>query len=226
MSRTAVFFLLVLAPALGLLLALLGYETLEKNFLGWLLLAVGVFYTAGMIIYTWILKQPFWQPKTDSKTVSEEKGDRSFWLILPGMLIAFFAPPLEYIYFPEFLPRTIWMEVIGLIFIVIALLLRFWTRAAAGEQYSGHVQVTEKHQLVQSGPYRYIRHPGYAGYFLIALGICIGYSSLIGLAAIPIFMVPGFAYRMNVEEKLLTKSFGDEYRIYARRTKRILPGIW
>ncbi len=226
MSRVAVWFLVVLAPALGLLLALLGFETLGKNFLGWLLLVVGIGYSAGVIIYAWILKEPFWQPKAGGRAVSEEIGDRSFWWILPGMFSTFFAPPLEYIYLPEFLPRTFWMQIIGLILIVIALLLRLWTRRAIKEQYSGHVQVTEKHQLVQIGPYRCIRHPGYAAYFLMALGICIGYSSVIGLIAIPILMVPGFAYRMNVEEGLLAKSFGEKYQAYASKTKRIIPGVW
>ncbi len=226
MSRIAVFFLVVLAPALGLLLALLGFETLGKNILGWLLLVVGVGYSAGTIIYFWILKRPVWKSQDSGNPILEEMGDKSFWLILPGMLAAFFAPPLEYIYLPEFLARTIWAQIIGLALIIAALLLRLWTRRAIKEQYSGHVQVTEKHQLIQTGPYRCIRHPGYAAYFLMALGICIGYSSLIGLIAIPVLMVPGFAYRMNVEENLLAQSFGEKYQAYASKTKRIVPGVW
>jgi protein-S-isoprenylcysteine O-methyltransferase Ste14 len=226
MSHAAVFFLLLVAPALALVLALLGLETLKSNALGWLLLAIGTAYPAGAVIHFWILKRPFWETKDGGRAIAEEKGDRSFWLILPGMLATFFVPPLEYLYLASFMPRTVWMQFAGLVLIVAAIGLRLGTRAAMRGQYSGHIQVTERHQFIQSGPYRYVRHPGYAAYFLMVLGICLGYSSLIGLAAIPILLLPGFAYRLEVEERLLAEAFGSDYEAYLRSTRRILPGIW
>jgi protein-S-isoprenylcysteine O-methyltransferase Ste14 len=36
----------------------------------------------------------------------------------------------------------------------------------------------------------------------------------------------GLAYRMKIEERLLTEQFGDEYRAYAGRSKKLIPGIW
>ncbi len=226
MSRAAVFFLLILAPALALVLALLGLETANANPLGWLLLVIGISYPVAVVVYYWIRKRPFWESKDGGDAIVEEIGDTSFWLILPGMLAAFFGPPLEYIYFTAIIPRENWVEIIGLALIVTGVVLQWWTRSAIQGQYSGRIRVTTKHQLVDEGPYHYIRHPAYAGYFLLALGICIGYSSLIGLIAIPILMVPGFAYRMNIEEHLLAQSFGERYRIYASKTKRIIPGVW
>lgn len=226
MSHSVVLFLLVIAPALAMILALLGLETLDRNVLGWLCLAIGVGYPSGAIIHFWIRKEPFWQHWDTGGAIVEEHSDKSFWLILPGLLTTYLAPPLEYIYLPAYLPRTDWLEWIGLTLVVLGAAWRFRIRAAIKGGYSGHVQVTVGRHLVQSGPYRHLRHPGYAGYFLMALGFCLGYSSLVGLAAIPILMLPGFAYRMHVEEKLLAVSFGDEYRAYARKTKRILPGIW
>jgi hypothetical protein len=47
-----------------------------------------------------------------------------------------------------------------------------------------------------------------------------------GLAAIPVLLLPGLAYRMSVEEKLLRDEFGDEYQRYIRQTKKLLPGLW
>ncbi len=226
MSRIVVYFLLILAPALALVLALLGFDTLEKNILGWVLLITGISYAAGVIIYYWFLKKPFWLPQKGGSVSLEERGDRSFWLILPGMLAIFFLPPLEYLYLPALLPRTIWMQIIGMALLVMGLALRIWARTAIQGQYSGHVQIAQKQELIRGGPYRCIRHPAYAGYFLMALGICLGYSSVLGLAAIPILMLPGFAFRMDVEDKLLLQSFGDEFRAYAGSTKRIIPGIW
>jgi hypothetical protein len=96
MSRLAVFFLMILAPALALILALFGLETLWTNLLGWFLLVFGIAYMAGGLIYYFIRRQPFWQPTSRGKAVEEKKGDRSFWAILPGFLAVFFAPPFEF----------------------------------------------------------------------------------------------------------------------------------
>ena len=226
MSHSAVLFLLIVAPALAMVLALLGLETLEKNILGWFSLAIGVGYPSGAVIHFWLRKKPFWQQEEGGHKIVEESGDRSFWLILPGMLATFFVPPLEYLHLPAYLPRAGWMQLAGLTLILLGTVWSWWVRATLKGGYIGHVHVTAGQQLVQNGPYRYVRHPGYAGYFLFALGFCLGYSSALGLAAIPILMLPGFSYRMNLEEKLLAASFGDEYCKYAQRTKRILPGIW
>jgi len=226
MSRLAVLFLMVIVPALAICLALLGLETLHDNFLGWFLLLLGIAYPAGGVIYYFIRREPFWKSVGGGETAREEKGDRSFWLILPGFLAVFFAPPIELLYLPEFLPRSLGMQLAGLVLILLAVMIRVWARLHIRGLYSGHVEVQAGHQLVQSGPYRFIRHPGYTGLLLMTLGVAVGYSSLIGLIAIPVLLLTGLAYRMKVEEGLLTGQFGEAYRIYARNTKKLIPGIW
>ena len=226
MSRLVVFFLMIVAPALSICLALLGLETLGSNSLGWFLLVLGVAYPAGGVIYYFIRREPFWRSASGKPAAAEEKGDRSFWLILPGFLAVFFAPPLEWFYLPAVLPRNPIMQIAGWALIASALLLRIWARVHIRGLYSGHVEVQEQHRLVRSGPYRFVRHPGYAGLLLLALGVAIGYASWIGLAAVPILILPALAYRMRVEEMLLTEQFGEEYRGYIRKTKKLIPGIW
>ena len=76
------------------------------------------------------------------------------------------------------------------------------------------------------GPHRFMRPPGYAGFLLLGLGLAIGYSSTIGLVAVPVLLLPGLVYRIHAEEALLTTQFGEAYLEYARRTRRLLPGIW
>jgi protein-S-isoprenylcysteine O-methyltransferase Ste14 len=212
-------FLLIVGNALALILGYLGWVTRTSNWLGWFLLVIGLSYVIGGTLYF-----GFYQNR--AAIAYEESSDRSFWLILPGFLVVFFGAPLEYLYLPVMLPRTITMQVIGLVLIGASILLRIWTRLALRGMYTGHVQVQEGHRLVREGPYRFARHPGYTGFVLMALGLGLGYSSLIGLVAIPVLMLPGLAYRMTVEEKLLTEKFSDEYRQYARTVKRLIPGIW
>ncbi len=226
MSRLAVFFLMIVAPALALCLALLGLETLRANPLGWLLLVLGIAYPAGGVIYYFVRREPFWNTAGGGQAVREEKGDRSFWLILPGFLAVFFASPLEWMYLPELLPHSLGMQIAGICLVLVALGLRIWARSAIRGLYSGHVEVLAGHRLVQGGPYRFVRHPGYTGFVLLVLGVALGYASWIGLASIPLLLLPGLVYRMRVEERLLAEQFGEQFRAYASRTKRLVPGVW
>ncbi len=223
MSRTMIFFLLFVAPALSLVLALLGLETLNNNLLGWVLLIIGIAYPAGVIIVYWFQKRIFW--KGSGETIREDTGDRSFWAILPGMLISFFVSPLEYMYF-AWLPHMLWTEVVGLVFVVAGAVLLVGARRFIKGMYSGHLEVVSDHRLILSGPYHYVRHPSYAGFLLIALGISVGYGSVIGIIAIPLLLLPGLAYRIRIEESLLQDHFGEEFRAYARQVKKLIPGIW
>lgn len=211
--------LIFLGGMLGLALSLLGLQASQDNLLGWVELFIGVGYLAGGALY---LSHPRWQ----KAALLAEQGVGSFIAIAPGFLAVFFMPPFEYLYLPALLPRTDSLEIAGLGLIFAALLLRIWTRLALRGQYNGRLQIQPDHHLIVTGPYQYIRHPGYAGFILIALGLGIGFSSLGGLAAIPLVLLPGLAYRMNIEEQLLVEQFGETYRQYAARTRRLLPGIW
>ncbi len=230
MSRIAVFFILIITPMLGMLLALLGLETIPLNPLGWFLLLVGVVYAAGVIIFYVFRRQRFWESLLNSVPTHEEHGDRSFWFITLGMCAVFYLSPVEYLaeyaILPAVLPRNTWMVSIGIVLVVLGIALFIWARRTLKKSYSGHLSVKDGQPLVQSGPYRFICHPAYAGYLLMALGISLGYSSLAGLVSILGLLLPGLVYRMHVEEKLLTAHFGEAYREYARRTKRLVPRVW
>jgi protein-S-isoprenylcysteine O-methyltransferase len=226
MSRKAVIFLLVMVPLLAVLLAWLGVETHPTNPLGWFLFLVGVVYSAGVVIVYFIRKDRFWESSSGGDTTQEERGDRSFWLITLGMMAAFYLSPVEYLYLPASLPRNTWMSFSGIGFILIGVTLFVWARRTLSRSYSGHISVKSGQFLVQSGPYRLIRHPAYAGYLLMALGISLGYSSLAGMISVLVLLLPSLVYRMNVEEKLLTEHFGEAYRQYASQSKRLIPGIW
>jgi protein-S-isoprenylcysteine O-methyltransferase Ste14 len=213
------YFLLLVSPLLALFLACLGIETLPDNLLGWFLAVIGIGYLTAGTIYTW-------HNRGNVSAIREERGDRSFWLILPGFLVIFFCAPLEFLYGPRLLPRGPGMQIAGLLLIVGAVALRVWARRVIRGLYTGHVQIQADHRLVQEGPYRYVRHPGYAGFLLMGLGIAIGYSSLVGLGAVPLVLLPGLYYRMRVEEKLLEQQFGAEFQQYASKTGRWFPRLW
>ena len=226
MSGMAIFFLVVITLGLSLLLSFLGWMTIRTNLVGWFLFITGWIYFFGVVIVYWIRKIPFWRSQEKGKTINEEQDDWSFWLIVVSMIAVFYLPPIEYLYFRTVSVSTPAMQIIGLILVFFGSGLFIWARRVLGKYYSGHVSVLEGQPLVQSGPYRFIRHPAYAGYLLIASGITCGYSSLTGLLLIPLLLLPSVIYRLSVEDKLLAEHFGDHFGEYARKTARLIPGVW
>src|SRR5512141_420512 len=88
----------------GILLAIalvcLGLETIPGNVMGWVVALVGVLYLSVGVFYLWTHRE-------HKGAKREEQGDRSFWLIIPGFIAVFMAPPLEWLYLPELLPRIL-----------------------------------------------------------------------------------------------------------------------
>lgn len=226
MSRFAVFFLLVISQILAVLLAWLGFKTLSKYFLGYFLILVSTGWIFGMGLIVFIRKKRFWDSEVDGGVEVEEQGDRSFWFITLGMVAAFFFPPLETLLFSAILSFDAWLVITGSGLVFLGAVLFIWARRTLKRNYSGHLSVKSGQALMQSGPYRFIRHPAYTGYLLMALGISLGYSSLAGLISTFVVLLPGLIYRINFEEKLLTIHFGEDYRRYQETTKRMIPGIW
>ena len=139
MSRMAVFFLLIIAPILAMLLALLGVETIPTNPIGWFLFLTGVAYTSGVILVYFIRKEHFWESSQDGAIMNEERSDRSFWLIALGISAAFYLSPVEYLYFITRLPRNGWMSTLGVVLVTIGIMLFIWARRALRTHYSGHL---------------------------------------------------------------------------------------
>lgn len=141
------------------------------------------------------------------------------------MIAAFFLPPIEYLFLPSVLPRQNWMEIVGLILILLGSALFVWARRTLGKFYSGHASIVEDQPLVQSGPYRFIRHPAYMGYLLMASGIACGYSSLAGFIATLFLLSPATIYRASVEDKLLSEQFGEMWMEYRQRVPSFIPRL-
>ncbi len=197
----------------------LGYMSLRSNIIGWFLMLVAILYGFGGPLL-------LWSNLRKEDVVRHENQDRSFWLVIPGFLVVFYASPIEYLFQPQSLPRTSCMQTSGIVLITVGLIVFSWARMSLKDMYSGRVRVTSGHTLVQRGPYRIIRHPAYASYIIMSIGIALGFSSLIGLLAVPILLCPGLVYRINVEEHILGAEFRSDFEDYVQRTWRLIPYIW
>ncbi|MFF4602328.1 methyltransferase family protein [Streptomyces sp. NPDC001339] len=106
------------------------------------------------------------------------------------------------------------------------LALRHWAVACLGEHFRGTIDVRPGQPVVRTGPYRYLRHPSYAGGLIViaCAGFCLDHLPahlvLTGSA------VAGSLYRIHAEDTVLTSALGTDYTEYAARTARLIPGIW
>ncbi|HEX8992047.1 MAG TPA: isoprenylcysteine carboxylmethyltransferase family protein [Anaerolineales bacterium] len=226
MSPIAVLFLRAITPGLGVLLGLLGFATLDANILGWFLFLAGLLYAAGTVILVYVRKVEFWEPQVHASIAQAERGDRSFWLITAGMVAVFYLSPLEFLYVRTEGFSSDPLEAAGAILVAAGIGLFAWSRTSLGGFYSGHLAVLESQTLVNNGPYRLIRHPAYAGYLLAALGLALGYASIVGAAALFLILLPAIVWRIHIEEGLLRAHFGAQFEEYSSRTRRLVPWAW
>lgn len=104
--------------------------------------------------------------------------------------------------------------------------LRQWSIHTLGRQFVGYVTIQPDHQLVRSGPYRWLRHPSYTGLWLELAGIGLATGNAAGLATSAAVPLIGIVSRIRAEEDALRTAFPEAYPAYARRTKRMFPFLW
>jgi protein-S-isoprenylcysteine O-methyltransferase Ste14 len=115
-------------------------------------------------------------------------------------------------------------RVIGAAIIVAGAGLTSWARVSFAS-WRFRAELAAGHQLATGGPFRFVRHPIYAGLDLLALGTAVWIGTLpvwIGAA----LMAVGGDLRARAEEPLLERVFGEEYRAYRARTSRFVPGVY
>jgi len=109
---------------------------------------------------------------------------------------------------------------------IIGLGLRQWAIAVLGRFFTLTVRVQSNHMIVESGPYRVIRHPSYTGLLLVVAGIALALQTWIGLLINLVVFAVVFGYRIYIEEKALRSVLGEQYVSYSRRTKRLIPYVF
>lgn len=120
----------------------------------------------------------------------------------------------------------IWLRWGGVVITCMGIALFGWTHQVLGLNWTAVLALSEKQELVTSGPYRHIRHPMYTAFFVIGLGFLFLSSNwLVGLIYIGTLSLM-YIGRVPAEEKMMTDRFGDRYREYMQQTGRIVPRLW
>lgn len=123
-------------------------------------------------------------------------------------------------------PVPFWVQIVGLVLSALGYLLSVW--ASASNKFYGRfvrIQADRGHTVVTGGPYRYVRHPGYAGMAAFLIASPLALNSLWTLVPNGVFIVL-MIVRTALEDRFLQENL-DGYQEYAQRTRyRLLPGIW
>lgn len=114
--------------------------------------------------------------------------------------------------------------IIGLVLLVSGTIINIWGRVALSEQWSNQIKIYSGHHLVQTGPYRFVRHPLYGSLVVMFWGACLVYQNYIAFLVTFIIFVPAMYVRANQEEVLLGNVFED-YKSFQRGCGMLFPRI-
>lgn len=115
---------------------------------------------------------------------------------------------------------------VGFAMLALGILVRAHAIYTLGRFFSVHVEMQAEHQLIQTGLYRYVRHPSYTGFLLSLLGLGLALGNVLSLLLAVIPMALAIHYRIHIEEQALQEAFGEAYAAYCQRTKRLIPWIY
>jgi len=115
---------------------------------------------------------------------------------------------------------------IGVFLTIVGLIIRINSILTLKQHFTYTVTQIEHHQLIETGLYKYIRHPGYLGQLIIFIGISTSISNWLSVLFMMIPVLYGYINRIRVEERFMTEHMGTNYIDYQKRTKRLIPGIY
>jgi protein-S-isoprenylcysteine O-methyltransferase Ste14 len=177
-----------------------------------------------IVFYLWVGSEMYlgWRSRLTTGAVARDAGSRFFlissiWLgIAIGIGLAAAVPAVA------FTSGRQPLFYIGIALMLFGMALRWYSIRVLGKSFTYTVATRQDQQVVEAGPYRWIRHPSYTGALLTVLGVLVCMTNPLAFLGIVPTLI-GYSYRIHVEERALVENLGDPYRSYMKRTKRLLP---
>ncbi|OGT90542.1 MAG: methyltransferase [Gammaproteobacteria bacterium RIFOXYA12_FULL_61_12] len=191
-------------------------------------IAAALVWIAGLLAW-WVIRYPYQRRARGLKVIRHHKDLEERLLLLFSIVTLAIMPVTHWatslFRFANY-PFQPSMGLLGAVVLAAFLWLFRQSHSDLGGNWSVTLEIRERHSLVTAGVYRYIRHPMYASFWLWALAqallipnFIVGPASLVSV---------GFLYmrRSGREEQMMMDEFGEEYRAYAEKTARLIPGIF
>ena len=115
---------------------------------------------------------------------------------------------------------------LGFAVIMLGVALRQSAAQALGSRFTVGVSVPADHELVVTGPYRWIRHPNYAGLLLVAFGTAMMVWSPLAAETALVAWLPPALLRIHKEERALHDQLGNAFLDYTRESWCLVPGVY
>jgi protein-S-isoprenylcysteine O-methyltransferase Ste14 len=187
----------------------------------------------GVIVCWWLFALTFWLRKQPHSRAHATKRDLTSYvgmaLQAAGYLVEWWFPFLLHQRSP-IAAQPPWLAwILAILAVSIAAFSAWLVNVAArrlGKQWSLAARIVEDHDLIQDGPYRFVRNPIYTGMFgmLVATGLTV--SPFLPLVAASAIFLIGTYIRVRIEERLLQETFGPKFDEYKRRVPAVIPGVW
>jgi protein-S-isoprenylcysteine O-methyltransferase Ste14 len=124
----------------------------------------------------------------------------------------------------QILPHTSLLQIMGSVICVWGLVFTIWARRTLAGNWSNDVTFKRDHELIRTGPYRFVRHPIYTGLLVMAVGTALAVGQLRGPVSVLLFAI-GFWIKLRQEERLLVRHFPDAYPAYQHEVKALVPFV-
>ena len=118
------------------------------------------------------------------------------------------------------------LNAFALALLLAGIVVRATAILTLGRFFTTNLAVQTGQRVVRQGLYRWMRHPSYTGGLISFMGLGVAFANWLSLVALLIVIIGSYIHRMNVEEKVLIASLGEEYLDYSRHTKRLIPGVY
>jgi protein-S-isoprenylcysteine O-methyltransferase Ste14 len=174
-----------------------------------------------IFLVVWIVAA-FW-----SKPTAERSGWRASWLMrgaLIGVVVWLGRRAAHGAAQQVLWPYTPGVGLFVVCSTMLGLAIVLWARLTLAGNWSADVVFKENHELIERGPYRYVRHPIYTGVILMVVGPVLLWATPAAVAmavGVPLLLW----LKLSDEERLLTRHFPEEYPRYKSRVKALVPFI-
>jgi protein-S-isoprenylcysteine O-methyltransferase Ste14 len=162
---------------------------------------------------------------TSKKSFVHDQGTlRVLWVVITvSLVMASIVTNVSFTRIP--VPVGI-SDMLSVTLMVSGLTLRWVSIFTLGRYFTVNVAIHPDHQVIRTGPYRFIRHPSYTGMLIAFLGVGVYLANWLSLLVLLIPITLATLYRIKKEEDILLKVLGQPYQAYSAQTKRLIPWLF
>jgi protein-S-isoprenylcysteine O-methyltransferase Ste14 len=214
---------LVLAAFAGAAIGAVGRKTSLLDFTKAMSLTPAMRVSVGL----WFVFSVYWSIASKDRAASrsgEPILSRQVHVIAVNLALLLLILPVPGLT-QRLLPDTLALPAVGLALQAASVVLAVWARRHLGSNWSGEVRIAHGHELVRSGPYRFVRHPIYTALVGMYIGTGLVSGQLHAVVALALVIL-AYWRKIRLEERALAAAFPSDHERYRSETWAWIPGLY